>query len=87
MKLRFSTRKKIDAVIRLLLGKHMDCCVARAGLPRRDSQSGVKGRFFGREREPDVRDEEMTKLKAMIKDLTMHLELSREAGECLALRN
>ncbi len=81
---RFSSRKKGEAVLRVLRGEDLDLVSRELGLTAatlsawRDQflasgQAGLKSRAA------DGRDEELARLKALVGDLTMRLELSREA--------
>jgi transposase-like protein len=81
---RFSSRKKLEAVLRVLRGEDLDLVSRELGLTAaklsewRDQflasgQGGLKSRAA------DERDEELARLKALVGDLTMRLELSREA--------
>jgi transposase len=85
---RFSSRKKMDAVLRVLRGDDLDLVSREAGITAatlsewRDhflasGQAGLKSRAA------DGRDDELARLKALVGDLTMRLELSREAVERL----
>lgn len=56
---RFSSRKKVEAVLR---GEDLDLVSRQTGITAADG-----------------RDEELARLKALVGDLTMRLELSREA--------
>jgi transposase-like protein len=81
---RFSSRKKMEAVLRVLRGEDLDLVSRELGLTAatlsawRDQflaggQSGLKSRVA------DGRDDELARMKALVGDLTMRLELSREA--------
>jgi hypothetical protein len=85
---RFSSRKKMDVVLRVLRGDDLDLVSREAGITAatvsewRDqfvasSQAGLKSRAA------DGRDDELVRLKALVGDLTMRLELSREAVQRL----
>lgn len=85
---RFSSRKKVEAVRRVLRGEDLDLVSRELGLTAarlsdwRDQflasgQAGLKSRAA------DGRDEELARLKALVGDLTMRLELSREAVQRL----
>jgi hypothetical protein len=85
---RFSSRKKMDVVLRVLRGDDLDLVSREAGITAatvsawRDhfvasGQAGLKSRGA------DGRDEELARLKALVGDLTMRLELSREAVQRL----
>jgi transposase len=81
---RFSSRKKMEAVLRVLRGEDLDLISREAGITAAtlsewrehfvtSGQAGLKSRAA------DGRDEELARLKALVGDLTMRLELSREA--------
>ena len=85
---RLSSRKKVEAVLRVLLGDDLDLVSREAGITAatlsewRDhfvtsGQAGLKSRAA------DGRDAELARLKALVGDLTMRLELSREAVQRL----
>lgn len=85
---RFSSRKKMDVVLRVLRGDDLDLVSREAGITAakvsewRDQfmasgQAGLKSRMT------DGRDDELERLKALVGDLTMRLELSREAVQRL----
>ena len=85
---RFSSRKKVAAVLRVLHGEDLDLVSREAGVTAatlsewRDhfvtsGQAGLKSRAA------DGRDAELARLKALVGDLTMRLELSREAVQRL----
>lgn len=85
---RFSSRKKMDVVLRVLRGDALDLVSREAGITAstvsawRDQfvtsgQAGLKSRVA------DGRDNERARLKALVGDLTMRLELSREAVQRL----
>jgi transposase len=81
---RFSSRKKMDVVLRVLRGDDLDLVSREAGITAatrsawRDDllasgQTGLKSRAA------DGRDDALARLKALVGDLTMRRELSREA--------
>jgi hypothetical protein len=85
---RFSSRKKVDVVLRVLRGEDLDLVSREAGITAatlsewRDhfvtsGQAGLKSRAA------EGRDAELARLKALVGDLTMRLELSREAVQRL----
>jgi len=85
---RFSSRKKVEAVLRVLRGEELDLVSREAGITAAklsewrehfvaSGQAGLKSRAA------DGRDEELARLKALVGDLTMRLELSREAVQRL----
>jgi hypothetical protein len=81
---RFSSRKKMDVVLRVLRGDDLDLVYRKAGITAatvtawRD-QFVASGQAGLKSRADDGRDDELARLKAMVEDLTMRLELSREA--------
>ena len=85
---RLSSRKKVEVVLRVLLGEDLDLVSREAGITAatlsewRDhfvtsGQAGLKSRAA------DGRDAALARLKALVGDLTMRLELSREAVQRL----
>lgn len=85
---RFSSRKKVEAVLRVLRGEDLDLVSREAGITAAklsewrehcvaSGQAGLKSRAA------DGRDEELAQLKALVGELTMRLELSREAVQRL----
>jgi len=85
---RFSSRKKVEVVLRVLHGEDLDVVSREAGVTAttlsewRDhfltsGQAGLKSRAA------DGRDAELARLKALVMDLTMWQELSREAVQRL----
>jgi hypothetical protein len=81
---RFSSRRKMAAVLRLLRGEDLDVVSRELGVTAA-ALSGWREAFLAggqanlKSREPDARDEEVGRLKTLVGDLTMRLELSREA--------
>ena len=80
---RWSSRRKVDVVLRLLRGEDLDALSRELGLkPARICDWRDKfllgGEVSLRSREPDSRDEEILRLKAKIGDLTMDNELLGE---------
>lgn len=81
---RFSSRKKTEAVLRVLRGEDLDLVSRDLGLTAaklsewRD-QFVAGGQASLKSRAADGRDDELARLKALVGDLTMRLELSREA--------
>jgi len=74
----------MEAVLRLIRGEDLDLVSRELGVsPGR--LSGWRSAFLTggqaslKVRQPDGRDEEMRSLKAMVGDLTVRLEVSREA--------
>ena len=85
---RFSSRKKMDVVLRVLRGDDLDLVSREAGITAatvsewRD-QFVASGPAGLKSRADDGRADELPRLKAMVGDLTMRLELSREAVQRL----
>ena len=85
---RFSSRKKRDVVLRVLRGDDLDLVSREAGITAatvavwRD-QFVTSGQAGLKSRAADGRDDELARLKALVGDLTMRLELSREAVQRL----
>jgi transposase-like protein len=81
---RFSSRKKMDVVLRVLRGDDLDLVSREAGVTAatvsewRD-QFVASGQAGLKSRADDGRADELARLKALVGDLTMRLELSREA--------
>lgn len=84
----FSSRKKMEIVLRVLRGEDLDLVSREAGITAakvsewRD-QFVASGQAGLKSRDADGRDEELARLKALVGDLTMRLELSREAVQRL----
>ena len=83
---RFSSKRKMEAVLCLLGGEDLDLLSRELGVAagtlsdwRSAFLAGGQARL--KSRRPDSRDEEIRTLKTMVGDLTMRLELSREAVE------
>lgn len=85
---RFSSRKKMEVVLRVLRGDDLDLVSRDAGITAaklsecRD-QFITSGQAALKSRAADGRDDELARLKALVGDLTMRLELSREAVQRL----
>lgn len=85
---RFSSRKKVDAVLRVLRGEALDLVTRELGITAarlaewRD-QFLAGGHVSLKNRAADERDAEVARLKTLVGDLTMRLELSREAVQRL----
>lgn len=80
----FSSRKKMDVVLRVLRGDDLDVVSREAGITAAtvsawrnqfvaSSEAGVKSWAA------DGRNDELARLKALVGELTMRLELLREA--------
>ena len=81
---RFSTRKKVEAVLRLLRGEDLDTQsrelgVTAARLSEWREVFLAQGTTGLKSRQGDAKEAEITHLKEMVGDLSMRLELSREA--------
>jgi hypothetical protein len=83
---RFSSRKKVEAVLRVLRGEGEDLDhvsrelgLTAARLAAWRDQFLAGGHVSLKSRAVDGRDAELARLKALVGDLTMRLELSREA--------
>lgn len=94
---RFSSRKKAEAVLRVLRGEDLDTLsrelgVTAARLSHWREAFLAAGQSSLKSRETDAREEEIVRLKAMVGDLTMRNEVLREglrraqAGRPLASR-
>ena len=94
---RWSSRRKTEAVLRLLRGEALDALsrelgVTAATLAQWRDQFLVGGQAAVRSRPADARDEDLARLRAKIGELTMANELLREraqraeAGHPFALR-
>ncbi|QPD04977.1 MAG: hypothetical protein Nkreftii_002751 [Candidatus Nitrospira kreftii] len=85
---RFSSRKKMEVVLRVLRGDDLDVVSREAGITAatvsewRD-QFVASGQAGLKSRAAEGRDDELVRLKALVGDLTMRLELSREAVQRL----
>jgi len=85
---RFSSRKKMEVVLRVLRGEDLDLISRETGVTAatvsawRD-QFVASGQAGLKSRAADDRDNELVRLKALVGDLTMRLELSREAVQRL----
>ena len=94
---RFSSKRKLEAVLRVLRGEDLDTVsrelgvtAARLSAWRDDCLAGAEANL--KSRAPSAQDDEVQQLKGLVGDLTMRLELSREkirrmeAGDPLAPR-
>jgi transposase len=85
---RFSSRKKLDVVLRVLRGDDLDLVSREAGISAA-KVSEWRDHFLAgghaslKSRSADERDTELARLKTLVGDLTMRLELSREAVQRL----
>lgn len=85
---RFSSRKKVDAVLRVLRGEDLDLVSRELGLTAARlsewwDQFLAGGHASLKSRASDGRDDELARLKALVGARTMRLELSREAVQRL----
>jgi hypothetical protein len=85
---RFSSRKKMDVVLRVLRGDDLDLVSREAGstaatVSAWGDQVVASGQAGLKSRADDGRADELARLKAMVGDLTMRWELSREAVQRL----
>jgi len=85
---RFSSRKKMEVVLRVLRGDDLDLVSREAGITAANlsewqDQFVASGQAALKSRAADDRDDELARLKALAGDLTMRLELSREAVQRL----
>ncbi len=81
---RFSSRKKMEAVLRLLRGEDLDVLSRELKVTAKALSSWRDDFLAGgqanlKTRQADGREEQIKDLKAMIGDLSMRLEASREA--------
>ena len=94
---RFSSRRKMEAILQLLRGEDLDTLSRRLGvtaatLAQWREQFLAGGQANLKSRTPDVRDEEILRLRAKIGEITMANELllerchTLEAGRPLAPR-
>lgn len=80
---RFSARRKVEAVLRLLRGEELDALSRELGVTAA-RLSAWRERFLAgggaqlKSRAPDAREEEIQRLKAAIGDLTLRNALLRE---------
>lgn len=86
---RFSTKRKVEAVLRLLRGEELDAVsrelgVTAARLSKWRETFLSAGAASLKSRPRDGRDEEIARLKEVIGELTMRNELLREANRRLA---
>ena len=85
---RFSSRKKMEVVLRVLRGDELDLVSREAGITAAKvlewgDQFVASGQAGLKSRDAEGRDDELARLKALVGDLTMRLELSREAVQRL----
>jgi len=83
---RFSSQRKMEAVIRLLKGEELDALSRELGVAA-GTLAGWKETFLGvgraglKSRGPDPRDEEIARLKQLLGDREMRLEIHRQAAK------
>ena len=83
---RFSSQRKAEAVLRLLRGEELDALSRELGVMAA-TLAGWKEAFLAagqaglKSREPDVRDEENARLKQLLGDREMRLEIHRQAAK------
>jgi len=86
---RFNSTRKVEAVLRLLRGEALDVLSRELGVAA-STLAGWKDAFILagqtglKSRQPDVRDEENARLKALVGDLTLRLEIHRQAEKLRA---
>jgi transposase len=83
---RWSSRRKTDAVLRILRGEALDALsrelgVTAATLAQWRDQFLAGGQAAVRSRPTDARDEDLARLRAKIGELTMENELLRERAQ------
>ena len=81
---RFSSRRKTEAVLRLIRGEDLDALSRELGVTAATLSSWREAFVAGgqsnlKSRESSAADDENQQLKALVGDLTMKLEVSREA--------
>lgn len=85
---RFSSKRKVDAVLRLLKGESLDTLSRELGITAAKLSEWRDAFLNGAEanlksREPSAADEEILRLKAKVGELTMENELLREKADKL----
>ena len=81
---RFSAGRKMESVLRLLRGEELDALSRELGVAA-STLAGWKEAFLSagqaglKSREPDAQSEENAQLKALVGDLTLRLEIHRQA--------
>ena len=85
---RFSSRRKREAVVRLLRGEDLDTLSRELGVTAHTLSGWRETFLFAGEaalksREPDAKDEEVMRLKAKIGEITMANELLHEKIDAL----
>lgn len=85
---RFSAKRKTEVVLRILRGEDLDALSREAGATAA-TLAGWRDAFLAgghanlKSRVPDAQDEENDRLKAMVGELTMRVELLRERARAL----
>lgn len=85
---RYTAKRKVDAVVRLLKGEDLDTLSRELGVTAAKLSEWRDAFLTGAEanlksREPTPADDENLRLKAKVGELTMELELAREKAEKL----
>lgn len=85
---RYTAKRKVDAVVRLLKGQDLDTLSRELGVTAATLSEWRDAFLAGAEanlksREPTPADDENLRLKAKVGELTMELELVREKAEKL----
>ncbi len=86
---RFTSARKMEAALRLLRGEALDSLSRELGVAA-STLAGWKEAFLAagqaglKSREPDAHQEENARLKGIIGDLTLKLEIHRQAGRLRA---
>ncbi len=84
---RFSSAKKMETVIRLIRGEHLDALsrelsVTAVTLSEWREAFMAGGQSNQKSREPSAADDVNQKLRTLVGDLTMKLEVSRRCADC-----
>lgn len=86
---RFNSVRKLETVLRLLRGEELDVLSRELGVTAA-TLAGWKEAFLAagqaglKSRQPDPRDEENARLKSLVGDLTLRLEIHRQAEKLRA---
>lgn len=86
---RFGSARKMETVLRLLRGEELDALSRELGVAA-STLAGWKTAFLAagqaglKSRGPDAADEENAQLKALVGDLTLRLEIHRQAEKLRA---
>ena len=86
---RFNSQRKTESVLRLLRGEELDVLSRELGVSASTPASWKEaflnaGQAGLKSRQPDIRDEENAQLKALVGDLTLRLEIHRQADKLRA---